>query len=95
MLITLAETPERESNEFATVLKVAPDGIVIALVVLALFIPNVAAACPNVTEPPTTVASGTTFVTVLKTLVPDVVFPNVWMPFHLLMRVCGALVHLP
>ena len=49
----------------------------IALVVLSLFNPNVAAIFPTVTCPPATVVSGTILVTVLKTLLPDVVLPNV------------------
>ena len=50
MFIIFAETPDKASKELATVLKVAPEGIVIALVCLSEFIPKVPATCPIVTS---------------------------------------------
>ena len=52
---------------FERVFNVEPEPIVTVLPLLEELVPNVAALCPAVTCPPTTVLFGTIFVTVLKT----------------------------
>ena len=62
---------------FERVFNVGPEPIVTVLPLLAELVPNVAALCPTVTCPPTSVLFGTIFVTVLKTWEPSVLFPKV------------------
>ena len=72
-----AETPSTPFNVFATVFKVAPELIVTVFELFEELDPKVAALCPTVTWPPTTVLLGTMFETVLKTVDPWVLFPDV------------------
>ena len=77
LFIIVDDTPEIASKAFETVFSVAPDGIVIARVVLLEFKPKFAPVWPTVTDPSPTDESGTILVTVLKTLLPEEVLPSV------------------
>ena len=78
MLITLALTPVTLFNVSATVCKeLDPWAIDIVFEVFDEFKPKFAPVWPIVTEPSRTDAFGTILVTVLKTLLPEEVFPSV------------------